>query len=70
MVTGYVMLCVALYEKLTGDTRYSKKDSLNFRITKGAEYLHNSETIFDSLMMNWESCSYRLYPCEVGIHRM
>lgn len=66
MVTGYILLCVALYEKVTGDTRYSEKDSLNFRITKGAQYKHNAESVFESLMSNWEKCSYCLYPCEVG----
>ncbi|KAL4860491.1 hypothetical protein BDV12DRAFT_181507, partial [Aspergillus spectabilis] len=64
MVTGYILLCISLYEKLTGDSRYSQKGSLNFRITKRAQYAHNAESIFESLMKNWEECSYCLFPCE------
>lgn len=66
MVTGYILLCLGLYEKLTGDKRYRKKDSLLFRITKRAQYYHNTDSIFDALMQNWQSCSYCLFPCEVS----
>ncbi|KAL3470047.1 hypothetical protein BJX99DRAFT_267696 [Aspergillus californicus] len=64
MVTGYILLCLSLYEKLTGDKRYTRKDSLNFRITNRAQYPHNAESIFESLMSNWDRCSYCLFPCE------
>ncbi|KAF9893310.1 hypothetical protein FE257_011740 [Aspergillus nanangensis] len=64
MVTGYILLSLALYEKLNGDDRYRQKDALNFRITDGAQYLHNTDTIFEALMKNWDNCSYCLFPCE------
>ena len=67
MVTGYILLCLGLYEKLTGDKRYRKKDSLLFRITRRAQYYHNTDSIFDALMQNWQSCSYCLFPCEVSV---
>jgi hypothetical protein len=70
MVTGYILLCLGLYEKLTGDKRYKKKDSLLFRITKRAQYYHNVDSIFDAVMKNWQSCSYCLYPCEVSVDSM
>lgn len=69
MVTGYILLCVSLYEKLTGDARYQAKDSLHFRITEKKTYRHNAKSIFEALMQNWESCSYCLFPCEVCLSR-
>lgn len=66
MVTGYIVLCLSLYEKLNGDDRYRQPNALNFRITDKANYHHNTESIFDALMKNWESCSYCLFPCEVS----
>jgi hypothetical protein len=65
MVTGYILLCTALYEKLNDDDRYRQKGSLNFRITENAQYQHDSNSLFDALMDNWDQCSYCLYPCEV-----
>ncbi|OJJ03914.1 hypothetical protein ASPVEDRAFT_891109 [Aspergillus versicolor CBS 583.65] len=64
MVTGYIVLCLSLYEKLNGDDRYRQPNALNFRITDKANYHHTTESIFDALMKNWESCSYCLFPCE------
>ncbi|KIW04975.1 uncharacterized protein PV09_04137 [Verruconis gallopava] len=64
MMTGYMLLCLALYEKLNGDDRYCKAGSLNFRITENAQYHHDTKSIFEALMMNWDKCSYTLFPCE------
>lgn len=67
MVTGYILLCLSLYQKLTGDTRYEADGSLNFQITETASYRHSTRTIFEALMSNWNSCSYTLFPCEVRL---
>ncbi|KAI9373934.1 hypothetical protein BJX61DRAFT_541294 [Aspergillus egyptiacus] len=64
MVTGYIVLCLSLYEKLNGDDRYRQPNALNLRITEKANYRHSTDSIFDALMKNWETCSYCLFPCE------
>jgi hypothetical protein len=68
MVTGYIMICLATYEKLTGDTRYGKKGSLEFQITRNTRYKHDSESIFNVLVRNWGGSLYCLYTCEVRKH--
>lgn len=68
MVTGYLLLCLSLYEKLNGDGRYVSDDSLNFRITEKKTYRHGTRSIFRALMENWNNCAYCLFPCEVGSH--
>ena len=65
MVTGYILICLATYEKLTGDDRYNKEGALNFEITKSAQFKHNTDSIYNAVMSNWGSCSYCLFPCEV-----
>lgn len=66
MVTGYIVLCLSLYEKLNGDNRYRQPNALNFRITDKAKYYHDTDSIFDVLMKIWKTCSYCLFPCEVS----
>jgi hypothetical protein len=67
MVTGYILICLATYEKLTGDHRYNLDGALEFEITNNAHYNHNTDSIFDALMMNWDQSPYCLFPCEASI---
>ena len=65
MVTGYLLLSLALYEKVTGDSRYRQKGALKFDVTASRSYYHDTKSIMDALMNNWNGSAYCFFPCEV-----
>lgn len=64
MVSGYILLGAAIYQIVTGDDRYTKKDSMEFVVTEGARYKYDLQTIADAVFRNMDTNSYNLYPCE------
>jgi len=66
MLTGYFGLNVALYSGTTGDDRYLRPGSLNFKVTPRRTYAHSGMDIRDSLLENYAHYDegFCLYPCE------
>lgn len=64
MVSGYILLAAAIYQNVTRDDRYTKKDSMEFVITEGARYKYDLKSIADAVFRNMDTNPYSLYPCE------
>jgi hypothetical protein len=64
MLTGYFLPQTALYTATTGDDRYGQPGSLTFRLTDRLQWPHDSHTINQSIIDNFERSAYCLYPCE------
>ena len=64
MLTGYFLPQIALYTATTGDDRYGQPGSLTFRLSDGLQWPHDSHSINQSIVDNFERSAYCLYPCE------
>jgi hypothetical protein len=64
MVSGYVLLSAALYQLVTRDTRYSKKGSMEFVVTRNARYKYDIPSIAAAVHRNMSQNAYSLFPCE------
>lgn len=64
MVSGYILLAAALYQIVTGDDRYTKKDSMEFVVTDNARYKYDLRSIADAVFRNMDQNRWSLYPCE------
>jgi hypothetical protein len=64
MLTGYININLLLYMNATGDDRYTKPGSMNFIWNDKTSYQHDIHTINQSIMDNFLSQKYCLYPCE------
>lgn len=64
MVTGFLLQGVMLYTANTGDMRYTKSDSLAFRIEEGVTYKYGLHDLQATLLRQWSINPYCLIPCE------
>lgn len=64
MVTGFLLQGVMLYTANTGDMRYTKPDSLGFRIEEGVTYKYGLHDLQATLLRQWSTNPYCLIPCE------
>ncbi|KAJ8114660.1 hypothetical protein OPT61_g3515 [Boeremia exigua] len=64
MVSGYILLAAALYQIVTRDNRYTKKDSMEFVVTENARYKYDLRSIADAVFRNMDQNRWNLYPCE------
>ena len=64
MVSGYILLSASLYQIVTGDDRYSKKDSMEFVVTENARYKYDLGSIAEAVFRNMDQNRWSLYPCE------
>jgi hypothetical protein len=64
MVSGCILLGAALYQIVTRDDRYAKKNSMEFVVTDGARYKYDLGSIADAVFNNMDQNPYNLYPCE------
>lgn len=64
MVSGYILLAAALYQIVTRDDRYTKKDSMEFVVTENARYKYDLRSIADAVFRNMDQNRWNLYPCE------
>lgn len=64
MVSGYILLAASLYQIVTGDDRYTRKDSMEFVVTENARYKYDLRSIADAVFRNMDQNRWNLYPCE------
>ncbi|KAF2711409.1 hypothetical protein K504DRAFT_453255 [Pleomassaria siparia CBS 279.74] len=64
MVSGYILLAVALYQITTRDDRYSTKGSMEFVVTENCRYKYDLPSIADAVFRNMDQNPYSMYPCE------
>lgn len=64
MLTGFYGICLGLYASNTGDHRYAEAGALDFQLANGRHYRHDAHSIARSLVSNFDSSAYCLYPCE------
>jgi hypothetical protein len=64
MLTGFYGLQVCLYMSNTGDRRYAQEGSLTFKYNDRISYKHDIHTVVGSLVRNYSSEAFCLYPCE------
>lgn len=64
MLTGFFLPNVTMYTKNTGDLTYEERGSITFRKNDKKVFPHSVHTIAESIIGNWESRDYTVYPCE------
>ncbi|MDF1629884.1 MAG: hypothetical protein P1U78_08825 [Alcanivoracaceae bacterium] len=66
MLTGWSLVGITAYAANTGDTRYEQPGSLVFKPFHhgGKTFPHDSGSFIRSLLTNWRSAPYTMYPCE------
>lgn len=66
MLTGWSLVGITAYAANTGDTRYQQPGSLVFKpfYGDGKTFPHDSGSFIHSLLSNWRSAPYTMYPCE------
>ena len=63
MLTGFFLLNVTMYMRNTGDLRYAEQGSLTFKDKRHC-FPHDVHSLADSIVGNWDSFDYVVYPCE------
>ena len=63
MLTGFFLINVTMYMRNTGDMRYAEEGGLTFRDKKLC-FPHSAHTLADSIVYNWDTFDYIVYPCE------
>lgn len=64
MLTGFYLISLGLYAANTGDRRYQEPGSLNFRLNDKQSFAHDTHSIAQALVENFNASAYCLYPCE------
>lgn len=64
MLTAFFSKMACLYMSATGDRRYEQPGSLSFRLSDRTTYEHDVHSIVASLVRNFDSSPFCLYPCE------
>ncbi len=64
MLTGFFLPNLTMYMKNTGDLRYEERGSVTFRKNEKTAFLHSAHTIAESIVANWETRDYTVFPCE------
>ncbi len=64
MLTGFFLPNLTMYTKNTGDQAYEERGSLNFKKNEKKEFHHSVHTVAESIVGNWETRDYTVYPCE------
>lgn len=66
MLTGWSLVGITAYAANTGDLRYEAEGSLVFAPSgdNGKTFPHSANSFIDSLLTNWRSAPYTMYPCE------
>jgi hypothetical protein len=63
MLTGFFLLNVTMYMRNTGDMRYAQPGGLTFRDKRHC-FPHDAHSLADSIVGNWDTFDYVVYPCE------
>jgi len=64
MLTGWFGMHVGQYLLASGDRRYAEPGSLTFRLNSRTAYAHDFHTLVESVVKNFESSAFCLFPCE------
>lgn len=64
MLTGFYLISLGLYSSNTGDYRYYEPGSLTFRLNAKLSFRHDTHSIAQALVDNFNTSGYCLYPCE------
>ncbi|WP_439814548.1 hypothetical protein [Zavarzinia sp. CC-PAN008] len=64
MLTGWFGMHVGAYMLNSGDRRYAEPGSLTFRLNDRTSYVHDIHTIIGSVVWNFNTNPFCLYPCE------
>jgi len=63
MLTGFFLLNLTMYMRNTGDLRYAQEGGLTFQDKRHC-FPHTAHSLADSIVENWNSFDYVVYPCE------
>ncbi|OAG38728.1 hypothetical protein AYO21_07081 [Fonsecaea monophora] len=70
MLTGILLLALAMYEGATGDDCFSKDGALELVIDDTHKYKVSSGILVDALMSNFRKSQYCLYACEASMNAL